>query len=183
MSVKPVSLDFISFGKLLPSWQELIFSWRNREDVRRNFLNTEPLSFDDYQIFLRSFAKRPDDLGFLVLRNALPCGVVRATLRPDLTDGSFECGLFYAHSEHHLPALAACCLLKFLPSLGFTRYQAYFRKDNLQSFYFHVLSMGHPLVREDDLYFYVQEELNHACFERLHSRFPALADCDAHFFL
>ncbi len=183
MTIKALNLDFIAFYKLLPSWQELMLSWRNQKQVRLNFLNSEPLTLTEYRAFLSSFAKRSDDLGFLVLCNAKPCGVVRATLRSDLTDGSFECGLFYQDTSHNLPALAASCLLEFLPSLGFKRYQAYFRRENLQSYYFHVLRMGHPVVREDALYFYVQEDLTEQCFIRLHQRFAQLRDCDSHFWL
>ncbi len=178
-----LNLTFMPFDRLLPSWQELIFAWRNRPEVRSQLLNSAPLDFADYKAFLQSFRYRSDELGFLVLKNAVPCGVVRAGLRPDLDDGSFELGLMYADTSENLPALASGKLFEVLPSLGFKRYQAYFRRDNLQSFYYHVLRMGHPIVREDELYYYVGEELTPSLYARLKERLPALTQCRAQFFV
>ena len=77
---------------------ETILAWRNRDEARVWFKNSDKIAFDAHLAWYRSYLQKEDDFFFLVEANGLPvgqCGIYDI----DLHGGSAEIGRFLVAPE------------------------------------------------------------------------------------
>ena len=148
-------IDFVNFNKLDDETLKLVWKWRTSDQIRSKMTDQRVFSLEEHMQFCVKLKERNDVLFVLVYCNDTPIGVLTYK-EIDLNSHSCVPGCYFVNAPKNVSSLASIMMGDYLYNQGIYVFRAIVLKNNIQALLFNTLKCNYKIVREDDLYYYLE---------------------------
>ena len=152
-------IDFVNFNKLDDETLKLVWKWRTSDLIRSKMTDQRVFSLEEHMEFCSKLKNRRDVLFVLVYCNDTPVGVLTYK---DIDPISHSCvpGCYFVNAPKNVSSLVSTMMGAYLHKQGIYVFRTIVLKNNIQSLLFNTLKCNYKIVREDNLYYYLENDFS-----------------------
>lgn len=152
-------IDFVNFNKLDDETLKLVWKWRISDQIRSKMTDQRVFSLEEHMEFCSKLKNRRDVLFVLVYCNDTPVGVLTYK---EIDPISHSCvpGCYFVNAPKNVSSLVSTMMGAYLHKQGIYVFRTIVLKNNIQSLLFNTLKCNYKIVREDNLYYYLENDFS-----------------------
>ena len=152
-------IDFVNFNKLDDETLKLVWKWRTSDLIRSKMTDQRVFSLEEHMEFCSKLKNRRDVLFVLVYCNDTPVGVLTYK---EIDPISHSCvpGCYFVNAPKNVSSLVSTMMGAYLHKQGIYVFRTIVLKNNIQSLLFNTLKCNYKIVREDNLYYYLENDFS-----------------------